>query len=283
MAVKGGASYQPINYGGVPRMARYDIVCIHTIVGYAPAAAAHFSTRADGHQIQSRDTAYQSAANLNGNYRVLAIENEDHGSAFGTWNTGDGHAVPPFTTAQCESNADILTWCHRTHGIPLELVPDSQGSRRGIAYHRQGIKGNWSGYAYPGWTAGEVWSTSNGKVCPGDRRIQQLIEVIIPRARVLAGLDEDMPTAEEIADAVWLKKQPHPHVVGAMVVPKDALMLGNDASQGAEDKVQTLTADVAALTETVEAMAAKIDELVSRPPAQGTFPQPLEVRLVDPS
>lgn len=55
-------------------MARYDIVCIHTIVGYAPASAAHFSTKADGTIIQSRDTAYRSAANLDGNHRVIAIE-----------------------------------------------------------------------------------------------------------------------------------------------------------------------------------------------------------------
>ena len=65
------------------QMDRYDIVCVHTIVGYAPAHAAHFSTKADGTIIQSRDTAYRSAANLNGNHRVIAIENEDHGPAFG--------------------------------------------------------------------------------------------------------------------------------------------------------------------------------------------------------
>lgn len=199
MAVKPGVDFRPVS--GLPRMSRWDIVCIHTIVGYAPASAAHFSTRWDGYQFQNRDTIYQSAANLNGNHRVLAIENEDHGSAYGSWNTSDGHAVPAFTGAQCESIADILAWCYHTHGIPLELVADSQSSRRGIAYHRQGIKGNWAGYAYHGWTAGEVWSSSSGKVCPGDRRIKQLIEVIIPRARVLAGLDRD---DMELGEPSWV-------------------------------------------------------------------------------
>lgn len=268
MAVKGGASYQPISYGGVPKMARYDIVCVHTIVGYAPAPAAHFSVRADGYQIQSRDTAYQSAANLNGNYRILAIENEDHGDAFGEWKTSDGHAVPSFTADQCESIADILAWCHRVHGIPLELVPDSQGSRRGIAYHRQGIKGNWSGYAYGGWTVGEVWSSSNGKVCPGDRRIQQLIEVIIPRSRVLAGLDEDMSGVD------WNEKYTH---------GRTGLSLHyGDWIGELKDTVDGSYKQIAALTESVAALSAKVDELAARP-AQGTFPQPLDVRLVDPS
>src|SRR5689334_12130397 len=81
-------------------MQRWDVVCIHTIVGHDPAGAAHFSTGSDGLITQSRDTAYQSAANLNGNPRVIAIENEDMGSPFPAWNTSDGHQVPAFTAAQ---------------------------------------------------------------------------------------------------------------------------------------------------------------------------------------
>jgi hypothetical protein len=50
-----------------------DIVCIHTIVGTAPALAAHFSTRGDGHIWQHRDTTRQSAANLYGNNHIIAI------------------------------------------------------------------------------------------------------------------------------------------------------------------------------------------------------------------
>lgn len=176
-------------------MSRYDIVCVHTIVGYAPANAAHFSTRWDGHIYQSRDTYYRSAANYQGNYRVIAIENEDRGPAFGNWDINDGHAVPGFTAQQKEAIANILVWCHQTHGIPLVLATDSTPNSRGIAYHRQGIDGNFlgGGYAYGGRiTGGEVWTTSPGKVCPGDNRITQLINEIIPRARQLAGLEDDM-------------------------------------------------------------------------------------------
>lgn len=188
MAVMPGADF--LNAATSSLMTRYDIVCLHTIVGYAPAHAAHFSTKANGYVYQSRDTKYRSAANLNGNYRVLAIENEDHGSAFGSWNTSDGHAVPAFTAAQCESIAKILVWCHQTHGIPLVLAPDSKPGSRGIAYHRQGVDGNFGSFQYPGRVAGgEVWSTSAGKVCPGDRRIAQLINTILPRARQLAGVN----------------------------------------------------------------------------------------------
>lgn len=171
-------------------MRRYDVVCIHTIVGNPPAHAAHFSTRSDGHIYQSRDTAWQSAANYQGNPRVIAIENDDMGAPFPAWDTRDGHAVPAFTSQQLEAIAKICAWAYKTHGIPLVACPNSRPESRGIAYHRQGIDGNFlaEGYAYGGRVpGGEVWTLHRGKVCPGDRRIRQ-IPTIIARARTLAGL-----------------------------------------------------------------------------------------------
>lgn len=169
-------------------MARYDIVCVHTIVGYAPAHAAHFSVKADGTIIQSRDTAYQSGANLDGNHRVIAIENEDHGPAFGgtprlpTW--------VPLTDAQVTANARILAWAHQTHGVPLQLCPDSRPTSRGLAYHRQGIDGNFDSYRFPGRVpGGEVWTTSPGKVCPTDARIAQLPDILAAARDIIEEAD----------------------------------------------------------------------------------------------
>lgn len=154
-------------------MSRYDIVCIHTIVGYAPAHAAHFSTHDDGRIGQSRDTKYRSAANLEGNHRVIAIENED------------GAKDIPLTDKQIDACAKILAWAHKTHGVPLQLCPNSKPGSRGLAYHRQGVDGNFGGYRYPGRVAGgEKWSTSFGKVCPRDKRIAQLPE-ILRRAKLI--------------------------------------------------------------------------------------------------
>lgn len=188
MATMLGAVWQGAHHdNGV--MSRYDIVCVHTIVGYAPAHAAHFSTNAGGTIFQSRDTAYRSAANLNGNARVLAVENEDHGPSYGSWS---GSNVPAFTNQQIESIAHICAWANATHGIPLVQCPNSRPGSRGIAFHRQGIPGNFANGLVPG---GEVWSTSAGKVCPGDRRIAQMPQ-IIARARQLAGLDTT-PASEE--------------------------------------------------------------------------------------
>lgn len=199
------------------RMSRYDIVCIHTIVGRAPAHAAHFSTDGAGNIYQSRDTAYRSAANLNGNHRIIAIENEDMGPHFPKWNTGDGHAVPAFTDAQLTAIAKILAWAHKTHGVPLQLCPNSKPGSRGLAYHRQGIDGNFGPYKYPGRVAGgEVWTSARGKVCPGDRRIAQLPEILNRAKRIVNGENPegdwfDMASKKDLIDAIQ-ESWTHKHV-----------------------------------------------------------------------
>jgi len=177
-------------------MTRYDVLCFHTIVGFAPAHAAHFSVRADGTILQSRDTAFRSGANLNGNHRVIAIEVEDHGVAFGQWDTKDGHAVPAFTAEEIEALAQIIVWAHRMHDIPIQPCPDSKPTSRGVAYHRQGIDGNFEAYEFGGRVdGGENWSTSFGKVCPGDRRIAQIPQIIALARQIIAGLQLTVLTA----------------------------------------------------------------------------------------
>jgi hypothetical protein len=197
MAVMPGVDFRPVVGARAARMRRYDVVCLHTIVGNPPAAAAHFSTRADGHIYQSRDTQFQGAANADGNHRVISIENDDSGPEFGPWDTKNGHAVPAFTPRQVEAIARICAWAHHTHGIPLVRCPDSRPGSRGIGYHRLGVPGNFGSYAFGGIVpGGEVWTDFRGKVCPGDARIAQLPQ-IIKRARVIAGLDDPEPEMED--------------------------------------------------------------------------------------
>jgi hypothetical protein len=78
------------------------------------------------------------------------------------------------------------------------LVADSRPDRRGIAYHRQGIPGNF-GPPFTGLVdGGELWTRlhkGRGKVCPGDARITQLRDEIMPALRgeteLFPALDRD--------------------------------------------------------------------------------------------
>lgn len=186
-------------------MTRYDVVCVHTIVGRAPAHAAHFSVKADGTILQSRDTAYRSAANLDGNHRVIAIENEDHGPAFGGTPRLPGWV--PLTAEQVDANARILAWAHTQHGVPLDLCPDSRPFSRGLAYHRQGVDGDFAGYRHPGRVpGGEKWSSAFGKVCPTDARIDQL-PAILARARAITAEESPMNLRDLFRYRLYGKKQ----------------------------------------------------------------------------
>ncbi len=237
-------------------MQRYDVVCIHTIVGYAPAHAAHFSVKANGTILQSRDTRFRSGANLEGNHRVIAIENEDHGPAFGQWNTSDGHAVPALTPAQVAANAKVLRWAHQVHGVPLQLCPDSRPTSRGLAYHRQGIDGNFATYQYPGRVAGgEVWTKWPGKVCPGDRRISQREEIL----RLAIGGAVTPPPDEEDDDMKPHKikvagTNNYAYVIGELVIDKDYLGTPISSSE---------IGNFVAVFETDQANQAQIDQVQS--------------------
>lgn len=191
--------FRPAVSSSAARMRRWDVVCIHTIVGPMNGGAmATFGTGGSpGQWVQWRDTIYQSGANWSGNYRVIAIENADVGPEFPKWDT-NGSDVPAFTDWQIEAQARICAWAHQVHGIPLQLITDSKPTSRGIAAHRAGIEGFGLG---PG---GERWSKARRKVCPGERRIAQIPQ-IIARARELAGKEEfDMNKAQNDALAeIW--------------------------------------------------------------------------------
>jgi hypothetical protein len=157
---------------------------------------SHWGVGGDGACIQWQDMAFSADANLDGWRRVLSIENADTGAPFPKWTGSD---VPAFSPAQVERLVDLLVWlcskeahadcpadwtCHKV-GIPARFIQDSKPGRRGIAVHRQGIDGNFptTGILRGRVAGGERWSSSRGKACPGDRRIKQTVQVLIPRVQ----------------------------------------------------------------------------------------------------
>lgn len=215
-----GASLQLLGPQTQRRITSHDIVCIHTMVGSLAGTdtffeaggfsgtESHLGNGGDGSSIQWQDLLFMADANLDGNPRIISIENADTGAPFPKWSGSD---VPAFSPAQVERLVDQLVWlcspaahslcpadwdCRRS-GIPARFIQDSKPGRRGIGVHRQGIDGNFpkEGPLRGRVAGGERWSTSRGKACPGDRRIRQLVEVIIPR--VQKALDAQKPSEAE--------------------------------------------------------------------------------------
>jgi len=278
MARMPGARWRPLaaNWASQPRMTRVDLVLIHTAVGSFEGtfayfsgsggysgAESHFMTGGGGEIDQYQDTAHQAEANGAANGDAISIENADMGPGFAAWNTRDGNAVPAFTPAQIEANARICAWAHTTHGVPLELIPDSKPGRRGIGYHRLGVPG----YMVAG---GEKWSSATGKVCPGNRRIAQIPQ-IIARARQLVGgaapviQEDDMPDNETIKRLVWevlYQDDVRERLVASLIRPiYDTLTPGVEGVKHDGD-VYRWTRDAAARTSAIAALAEKASPAV---------------------
>lgn len=201
------------NWASQPKMAP-DIISLHTMVmsldacdamwrrtGYT-GSHSHFGVGHDGTVFQWQDTAYRAAANYNGNHHIISVETADRGTGFPDWNINDGSAVPAWRPEQIEALAQLVATMCKAHDIPCVLIPDAKPGRRGIGFHRQGVPG----YMVAG---AEQWSSSRGKVCPGDRRISQIPQVLTRARQILAGapqptiLEEDMPLNGNDANTIW--------------------------------------------------------------------------------
>lgn len=189
MARYNAAKWMPLsaNLGGT--LARHDAILLHTDAGNAKSlfgwfsnpkanASCHFFVRKDGGVEQYADTTRVTFTSREGSYRSIGVETQGFGNE-------------PWTDKQAEAIAQLLAWCHKTHGIPLRVMASSRAGEKGVGWHRLGIDGNFP--AMPNILAGrkqrgggQLWSGSRGKVCPGDDRIRQ-VPGIVARAKQLAG------------------------------------------------------------------------------------------------
>jgi len=201
------------------RMARFDIICLHTMVGSLASTdemfkrngwsgtESHFGVGGawgrdadhdlDGVIYQWQDTAFRADANLEGNDRLISIETADNAPQ-------KASDIRPWTQAQQNAIVRLLTALCREHNIPAVLIPDSGPGRRGIGYHRLGVQHSGGthpkGFLQPGC---ERWSTAVGKECPGPARIAQIPGII---DRVRAALSPAKPQEADMAfkpEDVW--------------------------------------------------------------------------------
>lgn len=259
MARMPGAQWRPLPGSSTTKISSYDILAWHTMVGslagtdsYFRGSAAgtnsHFGVGHDGTIYQWVDTAYRSGANLNGNYHIISVETADTGTGFPAWT---GSNVPAWNAAQIEANAQIAAWVNKTHGIPFDLIPDAKPGRRGNGWHRQGVPG----YMVAG---AEKWSNATGKVCPGDRRIAQIPQVIA-RAKQIAG-GQTAPTEEDMLSALTPDEQRRVLAAADLLLymlpqVKDIVVGHDQRQEGYGRRIENTEAQVTAVNASQQAVA----------------------------
>lgn len=146
---------------------------------------SHFGLGFDGGLAQYVGTQTRADANYKANLRpdgtgAVSIETASNTSGSDSW-----------TDAQVETLIRLGVWLHQQHGIPLRICRTA--SDPGFGYHRLHVD----------------WAVS-GTTCPGDARVAQFKNVIFPAIVARASgtttapsEEDDMPTAAEIAKAVW--------------------------------------------------------------------------------
>lgn len=318
-----GAALRPLGRQTEPLMSAHDIVCAHTMVATLTQTDANFRREGyqgveshygiggrwgadgpaglDGAVYQWQDRARQADANgPDGNHRVTSVETADNApqsaSNIAPWTARQLDALVNLLAWECglEAHADCpagwrcrqgVEWRGIRVAIPPTLIPDTKPGRRGLGYHRQGVLHS-QGYGVEDYlvAGGERWSESKGKECPGDERVAQFRDVVIPRVqkRIIAAaappeslLEDIMSTpaeraafAAEVAHAVAELNVPvMGYVDGIYQETDDAQTIPQSAQHAAAQAYRARELAAEAVAE-VKALRAEIAALTT-PPAGG--------------
>lgn len=136
-----------------------------------PGADWHAYIPKRGPAIQMLDLDLQAWTTGDGNYRMASFESQG-----GVVNANS----EPWAEDQCENIARMYAYLHESEGAPLQLMPDSRASSKGLGYHRLGID-PWRV------SRGEVWSKHRGKICPGQAKISQLPDILDRAIQIVRG------------------------------------------------------------------------------------------------
>jgi hypothetical protein len=153
-------------------------------------------------------------------------------------------ASDPWTAAQVEQIVRLGVWLHQTHGIPLRIcrTPDDPG----FGYHR----------LFSAWNP-------DGHSCPGDARVQQFRDVVLPaivrRATNTPPPEEDDMTPEQAKQLASVAAQLNTVYNERRVAPWQ--YKGTDVTLDAYAFLRGTSADVKALASKVAALSTKVDSL----------------------
>jgi len=190
---------------------------------------SHFGVDYSGAVGQYVDTETRADANYGANRR------SDGTGAISVETASDTKHSDPWTSEQIQSLITLGAWAHGEHGVPLRICRTQDDP--GFGVHRM----------FP------QWSTSD-TACPGDARFHQFMDEVFPGIVRAVNGEDNMPTPQEVATAVWEHGLADKYRVNPdgtpQIVPARALQVAED---GHYDKVMAelavLKAQVRILTE----------------------------------
>lgn len=175
---------------------------------------SHFYNPKSGTLRQHQEIDKKAFADGDGNSWCVSVEHWDGypNGAPGYWRHGSD--VPPLTDSQIENDARLFAHLVTHFGLPNRIA--TPGNLSGLGWHRLGVKGNFGNYNKSDrktWSraqTGANFSHATGKVCPGDRRIDQ-IQAIYDRAQAyLAPTPAPVPVPVPVVPVVQVPV-PVPH------------------------------------------------------------------------
>jgi hypothetical protein len=211
-----GAEWRPLEENATQPRGRMISFVIHTHVGpkgggyrLPPQAGQeyHFDLAVGGGLRQYMDTDVRADNNYKANgFTLPSGEYVISGSV----ETGDKYydGDPGLTLnfsqlGQWDTLIDLCAWVAVTERIPVQWCPDPYGP--GFGWHSM-----WRTETPNNPHDDTIWTKTASKTCPGPGKIAQLKAEFLPAVRARIEGD-DMPTADEVADAVWAKMLPrHP-------------------------------------------------------------------------
>jgi hypothetical protein len=161
-------------------------------------ARCHFFIHNDGQVDQLLDTNRAGAASGKADAWAISVETEDDSHRLGS-------NVNALTRAQVSAFIFLCEWACVEHStIPRRRCTASDGpGAHGIGYHSQPMRERWEHKLSNGvWF--NPWTSAQGKVCPGDKKVRQYEDEIIPALTYVSGppVEVEDVTPEECAAAI---------------------------------------------------------------------------------
>jgi len=224
MAWMPGAIHKPIAKHNKRRRGTVNRLNLHIAVSEASslygffsgaAVCSHFYVRRDGTIEQYIDSAFYSAADLEGNDATISAETQG-----GVTNADREQWTPQ----QVASLANIFRWVRQTHGVANKLATSSRkgAESKGLSWHRLGVD-PWRA------SGGMKYSSSRGKICPGSARIGQIPGILAasqdgttPVSNPVAPAPAPAPAPADPSAKGWLQRGD----VGASVAELQGLLNG---------------------------------------------------------